>query len=293
MAEYDGEALNTTRDDLPSFDLDMFPTGDEESGFRTQNDPSDPYQRANVINRKGAVSIKCNCIDVVHGRFDDSSYGTLLVLLFRFDPRKRARRVASANISLNFSNMKGAGRPEVSAISLDGRFSVVETIQHEEITKGGDVKLGASAIQGLQADAGYKWEKTTSADVTDSTTVVGSIDLIGFGYGPDNCASWSLMENETRKTGVPASMQVGILLKMKNKDPFKCVVEIKAEADFMSGLERVFGSKDKTDPLLFNPDLKPTNKLMKYETDNLGNFDLELVSDVTFITKRDGVIKER
>ena len=290
MAEYYGEDSG----DLPSFDIDLFPTGDEESGFHTQNDPSAPYQRTNVIQRRGAIDIRCSCIDVVHGHFDGSAYGTLLVLQFRFDPRKRARRIASANISLNFAGMKSGGpRPEVYAISLDGRFSMIQTTRHEEVTRGGDVKLGVSGIPALQADGEFKWEKTTIADVTDATTVIGSIDLIGYGYGPENCASWSLMENGTRKTGVPASIRVGVLLKRKSQEPFQCTVEIKAEADFRSELERLFGSKPKDDPVLFNPELKPTNSLMKYKTENLSAFDLESVSDVTFMTMHGGVIKEK
>ena len=283
--------------ELPSFDIEMFPTGDEESGFHTRNDPSDPWQRQNIINRKGAVDIKCTCVDVVHGKFEEgtNTHGTLLVLLFRIDPRKRSRRVASANISLKFTGMKPGGpRPEVVAISLDGRFAMVETTQHNEVTRGGDVSIGGGAV-GLQANAGLKWERKTSDNVTNYTTVVGSIDLIGFDYGADNCASWSLMENSTRRDGVPAAMQVGILLKRKDNDPFKCIVEIKAEADFMSGLESVFGTKAKDDPVLFDPHLKPTNRLMKYETaaESLRDFGLDLVTDITFVTKQGGVIKEK
>lgn len=42
------DGLTNTTDDL-SFNVALFPTGDEGSSFRTQNDPSDPYQRTNYI----------------------------------------------------------------------------------------------------------------------------------------------------------------------------------------------------------------------------------------------------
>ena len=58
--------------EIPPFDIDLFPTGDEDSGFHTQNDPSSPYQQTNVIQRKGSVDIRCSCIDVVHRKFDGS-----------------------------------------------------------------------------------------------------------------------------------------------------------------------------------------------------------------------------
>ena len=297
MAEYRDESgadLHPTGEDLPSFDIEMFPTGDDQSGFHTQNDPSSPYQRKNIIERKGVIDIRCSSVDVVHGKFDDYSYGTLLVLQFRFDPRKLARRIASADISLKFSGATQNGpRPEVHAISLNNRFSMMETTQNEEITKGGNLQLGLTAFQGLQAGGDVKWEKTTKADVTDATTVTGSIDLIGFNYGPRNCASWLLMENATRKTGVPAFLRTGVLLKRKDNEPFRCVVEIKAKADFRSELEEMFGSKPKDDPVLFDPECKPTNHLMQYPTENLGEFDLDLVTDVTFMTMLGGVIDKK
>jgi hypothetical protein len=293
MAEQDGQVDSG----FPSFEIDLFPTGDEGSGFHTQNDPLAPWQRTRVIQRKGAIDIKCSSIYVVHGKWapNDDAYGTLLVLQFRFDPRRKARRIASADISLEFSSMeRGRSRPEVYAISQDGSFRLVETTQHEEVTKGGDLKLGATGVPFLQAEGGAKWEKTTSADVTDATKVVGSTDLIGVNYGEEaNFASWTLMENATRKTGVPALMRVGVLLKRKTKEQFKCRVEIKAQADFKSQLERVFGSTPKDDPVLFNPEIKPTNKLMKYDTENLGAFDLESVSKVAFATLKNDGIEEK
>ncbi|KAF7870353.1 hypothetical protein EAF04_004099 [Stromatinia cepivora] len=191
--------------------------------------------------------------------------------------------------------MKSDGvRPEVVRISLDGRFGMVETTQNEETSGGGNTSVGGSAI-GLEVNAGLMWEKKTIADVIDFTTVVGSIDLMGFGYGPDNCASWSLIENSTRKTCVPSAIRVGILLKRKNNDRFKCIVEVKAKADFWGGLETVFGTKAKDDPVLFDPKLGPTNKLMNYETaaKNLCDFDLDLVTDITFVTKMGSVVKEK
>ncbi len=64
----------------------------------TQNDPARPWQRTNYIERKGADEIRCSCVAVVHGLLaPDSNICTLLVLEFRFDPRKRARRISSVD----------------------------------------------------------------------------------------------------------------------------------------------------------------------------------------------------
>ena len=76
--------------ELPSFEIGLSKTGDAGSHFRTENDPSNPWQRANVIGRKIAVDIRCSCLDVVHVTLSASSdfFATLIVLQFRFDPRK-------------------------------------------------------------------------------------------------------------------------------------------------------------------------------------------------------------
>ena len=88
LDEHDDERDPSTSE-LPSFDIGLSKTGDAGSHFRTENDPSNPWQRANVIGRKSAVDIRCSCLDVVHGSLSASSdfFATLIVLQFRFDPR--------------------------------------------------------------------------------------------------------------------------------------------------------------------------------------------------------------
>jgi hypothetical protein len=286
--------------DLPSFDIGLSPTGDAGSSFRTQNDPSAPLQRSNYIERKGSVDIRCSCLDVIHGLFSASSdpFATLIVLQFRFDARKQARRFESVDISLEFKGMKpGESGPEVFAIAPDGRMSLVPTTQHEDVKRNVSLQLGGAApVGGVSATGTVVWEKTVGRDTSDQTTVTGSIDLKGRNWRPSNCASWTLLENQTTKTGVPTSMRTAILLKRKDESPFQCVVKIDASVDFKSTLERVFGGKGREprdDPVLFDPELDPTNNLRKYEIEELGAFDLESVCDVTFSTALSGVMKDK
>ncbi|KAF6226267.1 hypothetical protein HO133_009133 [Letharia lupina] len=299
LDEYDSEEdLSTSQ--LPSFDIGLFKTGDAGSHFRTENDPSDPWQRANIIERKGAVDIRCSCLDVVHGDFSASSdlFATLIVLQFRFDPRKVARRFQSVNIELEFKGMeiKETG-PEVFAIAPNGRMSLVPTTQHEDTKRNLNLQLGGAApIGGLTATGTVGWEKSLSRDTKDQTTVTGSIDLKGRNYGPSNCVSWTLLENKTTETGVPALMQTAILLKRKHENPFQCVVKIDAKVDFWSTTERVFGLKGRAprdDPVLFDPSFPSTSKLRKYNEKELGSFEMESVCDVTFMTTLDDVMKTK
>jgi hypothetical protein len=277
---------------MPYFNVDLFLTGDEGSGFHTQNNLLDPWQRRQVIQRPGAVKVRCDCIDVVHGKFapdTNSAFATLVVLKFRFDQRRQARRIHTADIKLEFASITPGGvRPEVHAISLDGRFSLVQTTQTEEISKEGEFEVGGAGIPGPTIKANLKWGKTTQGQTDDATIVVGSIDLLGETAGEPNSASWTLLENKTQKTGVPESLQVGILLKRINAEPFQCIVEIEAQADFKTRLEGLFGSTPKDDPVLFNPEAAPTSKLMQYDTKALGSLDMESepFCDVTVNTFR-------
>ncbi|KAI9793749.1 MAG: hypothetical protein M1833_000695 [Piccolia ochrophora] len=287
-------------DDLPAFDLGLSPAGDEGSSFRTQNDPTAPLQRNNYIERKGAVDVRCSCLDVIHGTFsaDGAAFATLLVLQFRFDPRKRARRFESADISLEFDGMKpGQTGPEVFAIAPAEKLSLLPTTQHEEVSQTAEAQLGGAApVGGVTGTGTLGWQKTVSRDTSDQTTVTGSIDLKGRNWGRSNCASWTLLENKTAKTGIPASIRTAILLKRDDEEPFQCIVKLNASVDFKSTLERVFGGKGRTprdDPVLFDPTMEPTNKLYTYNIEELGKFDLESVCDITFSTTLGGTVKEK
>ncbi|RDW77998.1 hypothetical protein BP5796_05850 [Coleophoma crateriformis] len=277
---------------LPYFTVHLFLTGDEGSGFHIKNNRSDPWQRRQVIQRSGAVQIRCDCLDVVHGKFSpdiNSAFASLVILKFRFDQRRQARRIHTADIKLEFGSISPGGmRPEVHAISLDGQFSLVQTTQTEEIHKEGEFEVGGTGLPGPTVKTNWKWGKTTQGQTEDATTVVGSIDLLGETAGEPNCASWTLLENETQKTGVPEALQVGILLKRVAPEPFQCIVEIEAQADFKTRLEGLFGSTPKDDPVLFRPDIAPTSNLMQYDTKTLGTLDMELkpFCDVTVNTFR-------
>ncbi|KAL0939167.1 uncharacterized protein CTRU02_205777 [Colletotrichum truncatum] len=285
-----------TGDDVLSFDVELA-AGDRESSFHTKNDREDPFQRSNVVQRKGAVDVKCTCVDIIHGSWgedDDDARATLLVLLFRFDPRRRARRVALANIEFVFFDSQGRHRknPEVAFMSFDDSFSLVPTQRTESMTRGAEGTVGGGLL-GAELSGTVKWEHRVEEETTDAAHVVGSIDRLGAPAGPSNAATWTLRENATTKKGVPAAMRVGIVLKRSTDDDFFCTVKLETEVDLKTRVEQLFGGRDSDDPILFRTQLPPTNKLMKYNVDNLGDFDLSLVEDVTVTTVKSGVVKEQ
>lgn len=258
---------------------------DEHSTYRTQNDPRRPQQRQNVVERKGAVDVRCTALDVVHGYLEpEGDPATLLVFEFRLDSRKRARRIMDASISFTFASddPKIAGDPEVIQIAPRGRMILVPTKQQESTTRGGDVNIGGG-VMGATLGGSAKWEKTVSRETSDATAVVGSIDLVGRNYGGSNSASWTLLENKSMATGVPALVRTAVLLKREDDETdFRASFKIHAQADMVSSLEKVFGRTPRDDPILYSPTLKPTNKLRKYDRDRLGAVDLAELSAVAF-----------
>ncbi len=287
------EALEA--DAADSFELGLFEEGDKESGFHTKNDPDAPFQRSNVTQRKGAVDVKCSVIDIVHGQWgadEADARASLIVLLFRFDSRKKARRIAEANIEFKFFDNEGRHRknPEVYEISLNDSFSLVPTKRSESITRGAEGTAGGG-ILGAELSGTLKWEKKIDQETSDATHVIGSIDRLDAPFGPSNAASWTLKENETMKTGVPAAMRVGILLKRTTDDDFKCTVKIETKVDFKTKIEQLMGGREDDDPIFFRTSLPPTKKLQTYDAANLGSFDVTSVEDVVFTTMRNGAIK--
>lgn len=280
------------KDPLDSFEISLVPD-EGEGGFHIKNPRAQPFQRSTIHQELGSVTVKCTQEDIIHGKWasDEEYYASLIVLAFRFDSRRTGRRIKWARITvIFFGATEDDDPPEVVDISLNNNYSLVPSEQTETIMSGIEGTAGATVL-GANLSLHKTYQKTLSRQVSDATHVSGSINLIDVDYDPANAAEWTLRENDTLKTGVPVRLRTGILLKRANREQFKCVVEIESEVDFKSRVGRWLGGKPKDDPVLFEPSFKPTNKLMEYDTENLGSFDLGFVEDVTFTTVRGDAVK--
>ncbi|KAH8892619.1 hypothetical protein GQ53DRAFT_746093 [Thozetella sp. PMI_491] len=264
-------------------DIDLYENGDSSSTFRTENDPSAPYQRLNITQRRGEISIRCIGKEVIHGYLQDGQGpASLLVYDFQFNPRKSSRRVVSVNIDFVYGG--GVIEPEVLKISPDGRMTLAPTTRTETITKGGELKAGATVL-GAELGGGWKWERSINQDTKDATTVTGSVDLVHRNYGDANGASWTLLENASVKTGVPAFFRAAVLLKRSSFEEFHNSFKVNASADLIGSLKRFWGSTPKDDPIRYKPSLPPTNKLGTYDTNNLDSIDLDTISTASFANR--------
>lgn len=267
-------------EEVDVFDVAMFESGSEGSGFHTKNNPKDPYQRQEVVQRTGAIDIRCSIIDVAHGVMDPESeyWATLMVLQFRFDPQKRMRRITEASLELLFDvTDPGNELPEVEAISFDGSYSLLPSKQSESTTVGGQGTLGATQI--VNASGTAKWERTVTRETSDKTTVSGGRFVVD-NIPPNRIAKWTLLENKTLKSGIPASLQVAVRIQRQDEAIFTCMPTIRCKADKWTSIESFFGKVPEDDPVLLNPDRKPTNRLMVYDTDNIGAIDLQALGNI-------------
>ncbi|KAI1747287.1 hypothetical protein F4782DRAFT_445325 [Xylaria castorea] len=294
--------------DDAAFDVELDIQGDPESGFRTKNDPRPEHQwhRDDITQRKGAIGVKCNMTDIIHGKLseaNDDEYMTLIVLLFRFDVRNNSRRIARADITVNFSGKDEEdpySRPEVYDISFNDVFSLVKKSQSESITQGISGKAGITAAQMAEVSGSLKWEKTTTQEIDSYTTIIGNTYRRGFEFGGDNQVNWILKENDKFQTGIPVALRAGILLKRGDEMPFKCDVKIDLKADIRSRLESFFGwFKPKDDSVLFDPKVKVSARKLgavdpqQLDTNNLGKFNLDSISDITFLHVYEGAVKAK
>jgi len=281
----DLEEDEDTEDEDTSFGVNLDKTG-QPGGFHTSNPLDDQYQRLTVTERRGPVDIRCKSRVVIHGYFDtqsDDVFATLLVYDFFFDATKRFRRIASANITFEFSSSEpGAPAPEVDGIAPFGRYSLLQTQQKEHTQREAGANAGGGYM-GAKLGASYKWSNSVDSTTTDDTRLVGA--TVCDKYGREIGANWTLHENATTRKGVPSFLRTAILLKRKRDEKFQCTVRIDVEADWMTELTPFTGLKDIDDPVLFDPALPPTNKLgEKYDDENLSSTKLEDIFDTTFHT---------
>ncbi|KAL4941935.1 hypothetical protein BDV06DRAFT_222631 [Aspergillus oleicola] len=280
-------------------------TEDIDNAFRTQNQSPTDWNRRTVIQRKGPVTVHCSLLEVVHGKLgvdqgidtnDDGALATLLVFNFRFTRQQHSRRVIRASIHIEFSGADAqSSRPTVWEIAPYDTWTVVPTTDHEEKMRAMEVTIGTPGAGPVNAGFTAKLEKLRIRDISDATTVSGSIELSDdVNSGECNCAAWTLLENQTRKTGVPASLRTGVLLKRENNAIFHAMVKISCVADWKTQLESMFGRIPMDDPVLFNPGLEPTRaqKKKKYNPDALLRSDVTSVADVTVQTIFKEAIKE-
>lgn len=285
-------------DDDTSFGLALEATG-QPGGYHTANDPKNRFHRATVTDRGGAVDVRGKSKVIIHGSLSPASdeAATLLVYDFTFNPTKRFRRVASAVITFEFaSGEPNSPGPEVQDVAPSSYWSLAETTQqeHDETSTSAKASIG---YQGASVEGAQSWTKSVDREGKDFTSISG--DTICNAYGKETGVKFVLLENASvsPKTGIPSFFRLAILLKRETNDLFQCTVNIDIEADWRTRMDKFFAAKTRDDPIYFDPDLAPVNKLKgsegKFDAENLGSTNLEVIYDATMHTKFGRPIKEQ
>ncbi len=278
---------NTAGDSLEcqpsSFSIPLVEADGTDGRFRTENDPQKPYQRDNVVKRKGIFYVNCDFTDIVHGYYtaDADTLCTVLVLSFRFEPLQNHHRIKRVEIKVTFSAMnKPDPEPVVAQLYPDGHFSVEPSTQHEKITTGVGGKVGAN-IMGAEVAGELKRDATVERDAADATKVQGFIDREGRNFGAPNSASLVLRENQQTEMGVPTSLRAAILLKREDMSKFQAHFKVDITPNWLASALSIFKSDPKDDPVLFDPWMIPTSKMRIYDTNRLADAKTLMLKDLS------------
>ncbi len=89
-------------------------------------------------------------------------------------------------------------------------------------------------------------------------------------------------------------MRAAVLLRRRDMEHFKATIAIKVDADTTTALGSVFKRDPKDDDIWYNPETDPptTNRLQKYDTNNLGQINLQSLFDVTLTVLLKGAVRE-
>ncbi|TGJ87164.1 hypothetical protein E0Z10_g1617 [Xylaria hypoxylon] len=277
------EAKSQEIDQLPAFNIPVVELISNSSNVHTENSLGNPWQRGTAIERNnGLISVSCVCKDIVHGLYsepDDEDededqqpqHCSLIVLHFRFDPVDLGRRIKKVQTAVKFSAInENDDDPVVDKIAPDGRFWVHPTTQKETVTVGAVGKTGYNLLGG-ELGGELKRDKVVERDVTNAGTVRGAIETLGRNWGSPNTASWTLMENSTDKTGAPVSLRATILVRRNPAINFQAYFALVVTPDNLTQAQTWFKSNPKDDPVLYQVNKSPTNKLYNYNKETINN----------------------
>lgn len=268
-------------------------------GFHT-NDPNTRFQRATITARRGAVDIRCKAQVVVHGKLspEDDNFATLLVYDFYVHCTKRFRRLKSVEVHFDFTG-SGSRRdgPEVYKMAPERSWSLLETSQQERVERKSGIALPNWGFTGANIHGSHEWTKAIERTTTDYTMLRGGTTCDKF--GKETGAKWVMHENgsDVPRKGVPSFLRTAIVLQRKTNDHFELAVKMDIEADWKTEMTRLFAwkSRERDDPIFFNPALPPIIKLQglkdKFDVANLAAVNVDDLFDVTFYTTFDASIK--
>jgi hypothetical protein len=227
---------------MSDFAIILAEEGDTSSALRSRNLEGEDIRQVliNQGNHGHEFITRAEIVAVASGTLTENGpLATIVIFRFNFVSLKKAvkRRFVSAKIKVEFSDVRSRGNmdPEVFAISPDGEDHLEKHTLKKDVDRS--VHAGVAAIKGV--DVGFEW------GVSETKEKEYWVKQMGIKFnsrttftGSDNTAIWQLVENPSKKQGIPRFFQTAVLLQRRGDDKVSMKITIESEIDVPSTLKR-------------------------------------------------------
>ncbi|KAM0436594.1 hypothetical protein ACHAPT_002302 [Fusarium lateritium] len=171
----------------------------------------------------------------------------------RGDAEDEAEELRQQGGTLNFWD------PEVVAVVPTGTGRYIHT--RRKVGTKGTWELGFSAGFGSFVSLAPKYavERDRTASITDCIQVIGQPFLSGSGRNRSNSIRWTMLENESQRSGVPNYLRTAVLLRREPYDNGIFLGHINVEThvswweDLMEKKRKLTGHIKTDEPVVFDP----------------------------------------
>lgn len=226
---------------MSDFAIILAEEGDTSSALRSRNLEGEDFRRVliNQGNHGHEFITRAEIVAVASGTLTEKGdLATIIIFRFNFVNLEKSvkRRFVSAKIKVEFSDVRSRGNmdPEVFAISPDGEVHLEKHTLTKDVDRGIHAGL---AVKGV--DIGFEWK------VSETKEKEYWVKQLGIRFnsrttftGSDNTAIWQLLENPSKKQGVPSFFQTAVLLKRRGDDKVAMRITIESDIDAQSSFKK-------------------------------------------------------
>lgn len=235
---------------------------------------------------------------VVYGSSNGDPY-TLVIFEWSATPERQGLRFKEVVIEVSFAAVGPRGDAEAEAVQLRNRGfnenywdpEVVRMVPTgtswynptpHKITGKNVLDIGFSAgfAPYFSISPKYTMERDVNIDRTDAVKVTGSPAVVGLARNRANALRWTMLENESQQSGVPAYLRTAVLLKRHPKDSglFLGTVNITTHVswweDLLEKKRKLSGAVKKDEPIIFDPTVEEPSSFDSQKA-KLAEVDLE------------------
>lgn len=216
---------------------------------------------------------------VVHGQSADGDPHTLIVFEWSATPERQGLRFREVTIEVRFAANGKRGGAEAEAVELRRRGFPLSNWDPEVVKAvptgvewydRSSHRVGGKSTLELGFSVGfdpyfsiapkYTMERDTSATATAAVSVVGRPFVVAApGRSRNNAVRWTMLENESQRSGVPAYLRTAVLLKRELQDDGLFLGYVKVEThvswweDLMEKKRKMTGDIKLDHPIIFDP----------------------------------------